>query len=137
MNPKKWRGWCANNCGKPVSKGATKYCSLKCQHEFQFQTRSKLLEAGQYPATILSNGFLRRYLIATLGERCTRCNWQERHPKTGRVPIEVEHIDGDWRNNSIANLTLLCPNCHALTLTYRGLNRGKGRAFRKGGRSNP
>jgi hypothetical protein len=32
---------------------------------------------------------------------------------------------------------LLCPNCHALTLTYRGLNRGHGRALRLGGRQNP
>ncbi|MFF5453851.1 HNH endonuclease signature motif containing protein [Streptomyces sp. NPDC012950] len=41
------------------------------------------------------------------------------------LPLEVDHIDGDWRNNRIENLRLLCPNCHATTDSYRG--RGKGR----------
>ncbi len=35
------------------------------------------------------------------------------------IPLELEHIDGDPANNSIDNLTLLCPNCHALTPTFR------------------
>lgn len=48
------------------------------------------------------------------------------------LPLEVDHIDGDWRNNRIENLRLLCPNCHSTTDSYRG--RGKGRARRaKGG----
>ncbi|MFI1835300.1 HNH endonuclease signature motif containing protein [Streptomyces olivaceoviridis] len=42
------------------------------------------------------------------------------------LPLEVDHIDGDWRNNRVDNLRFLCPNCHSTTDTYRG--RGKGRA---------
>ncbi|MFC9395202.1 HNH endonuclease signature motif containing protein [Streptomyces sp. NPDC057027] len=42
------------------------------------------------------------------------------------LPLEVDHIDGDWRNNLIENLRFLCPNCHSTTDTYRG--RGKGHA---------
>ena len=42
------------------------------------------------------------------------------------LPLEVDHIDGDWRNNRIENLRFLCPNCHSATDTYRG--RGRGRA---------
>ncbi len=49
---------------------------------------------------------------------------------TGRIPVEIEHIDGDWTNNLPSNLTLLCPNCHSLTPTYRALNRGRGRDWR-------
>jgi hypothetical protein len=41
------------------------------------------------------------------------------------LPLEVDHINGDWRNNRIENLRLLCPNCHSTTDSYRG--RGKGR----------
>jgi hypothetical protein len=36
------------------------------------------------------------------------------------LPLEVDHIDGDWRNNRIENLRLLCPNCHSTTDSYRG-----------------
>ena len=40
------------------------------------------------------------------------------------IPLELEHIDGDHTNHLISNLELLCPNCHALTSTYRGRNKG-------------
>jgi hypothetical protein len=108
----------------------------KCMQQHHFQRRVEVLEAGLYRTTNFS-GFLRRYLIRRFGESCTRCGWAQRNPITENVPIEVEHIDGDWRNNRLDNLTLLCPNCHALTPTFRGLNRGRGRAHRRGGRGNP
>jgi hypothetical protein len=41
------------------------------------------------------------------------------------IPLELHHIDGDHANNKLSNLCLLCPNCHALTPTYRGKNIGK------------
>lgn len=40
------------------------------------------------------------------------------------IPLELDHIDGNHSDNRLRNLRLLCPNCHALTPTYRG----KGRA---------
>lgn len=39
------------------------------------------------------------------------------------MPLELEHINGNRFDNRIENLTLLCPNCHALTPTYRGKNK--------------
>ena len=32
--------------------------------------------------------------------------------------LSVDHIDGDWRNDSEANLRFLCPNCHSQTWTF-------------------
>ncbi len=81
--------------------------------------------------------FLRHYLVAKYGEKCSRCGWAGRNPVTGRVTIEVEHIDGDWRNNRPENLTLLCPNCHSLTPTYKALNKGHGREARQHRRRAP
>lgn len=48
---------------------------------------------------------------------CGRYEWMGR-----RIPLELDHVDGDRSNNLLDNLRLLCPNCHALTPTYRGRN---------------
>lgn len=42
------------------------------------------------------------------------------------IPLEVHHKDGNRHNNTIENFVLLCPNCHALTDSYRGKNCRKG-----------
>jgi hypothetical protein len=44
--------------------------------------------------------------------------------KGNPIPLELEHKNGNHLDNSLDNLTLLCPNCHALTTTYRGKNKG-------------
>lgn len=41
------------------------------------------------------------------------------------IPLELDHISGDPMDNSLGNLRLLCPNCHAQTPTYRGRNIGR------------
>jgi len=55
---------------------------------------------------------------------CDNCgcdgNWQG-----GLISLELDHIDGDNTNHELSNLHYLCPNCHALTITYRGKNKGK------------
>lgn len=43
----------------------------------------------------------------------------------GRIPLELDHINGDRHDNRLENLRVLCPNCHSLKPTHRGLNRSK------------
>ena len=66
-------------------------------------------------------------LIQERGAWCERCGWAETNPFSKTIPIELEHVDGDCYNNAYQNLSLLCPNCHSLTPTFRGLNARKGR----------
>ncbi len=48
--------------------------------------------------------------------RCYKCSNTEWNDQP--IPLELEHLDGNHDNNSLSNLTLLCPNCHAQTKTY-------------------
>ncbi|MCE4945858.1 HNH endonuclease [Streptomyces albulus] len=61
-----------------------------------------------------------------VAEHCALCGiepvWQGEP-----LPLEVDHVDGDWRNNRIENLRFLCPNCHSTTDSYRGRGKGRGR----------
>ena len=41
------------------------------------------------------------------------------------IPLEVHHKDGNRSHNELDNFELLCPNCHALTDSYRGKNSRK------------
>ena len=43
----------------------------------------------------------------------------------------MNHKDGNPENNVISNVELLCRNCHGLTSTHKGKNRGSGREFRR------
>lgn len=55
------------------------------------------------------------------GLQCNRCGGIERLGQP--IPLGLEHRDGRPANNRLANLELLCPNCHAQTTTYRSKNR--------------
>lgn len=56
--------------------------------------------------------------------KCEKCGWAE-ISSDGRLPIELDHINGNSRDNRLENLQVLCPNCHSLQPTHRGRNRKK------------
>jgi hypothetical protein len=121
---------------KPIKGELNKYCSNRCQFDYQHQEYIRKWKAGlvsgnrghKFP---LLSAYLKQYLLEKYGERCCQCGWNQHHPLTGKVPLEVNHLDGDHTNNAEENLQLLCPNCHSLTVNFRNLNKGKGREYRR------
>lgn len=121
------------NCNKPLVKGQKKYCSNNCQKEFQYKQYIKQWKnnevdgkSGQFG----TSAYIKKYLMERANNKCEKCGWHELNSFTNKVPLELHHKDGDYRNNTEENLELLCPNCHSLTETYRGCNTNK--STRKG-----
>jgi Zn finger protein HypA/HybF involved in hydrogenase expression len=104
------------------------YCSNKCQGDYKTKLIFENIEKGD--KTLYVNNY-RNYLILKYGEKCMDCGWGEINPITNKVPIQLEHIDGNSENNSLENLKILCPNCHSLTPTFGALNKGNGRELRR------
>jgi len=63
----------------------------------------------------------RLFKIGVKNQKCEKCGWAEKSID-GRIPVELDHINGDGKDNRLKNLRILCPNCHSLQSTHRGLN---------------
>lgn len=112
--------WCKVN-----KKGyrATKFCSLKCDVDFRNCERFMKWYADLNMK--VSNKSLRIFLEIIHGYECSRCkikNWNNKP-----ITLEVEHKDGNSKNNHPNNVCLLCPNCHSLTPNFKTKNKGNGR----------
>lgn len=124
-------------CGKPLKRKG-KYCNNACMGKYVSETKYQK-EIEQWKAGTLVRTYntignviksIKKYLLQKYNYRCAKCGWGEINPYTGRLPLEVHHVDGNWQNNTEDNLVILCPNCHSLTPTYKALNKGNGRQSR-------
>lgn len=66
---------------------------------------------------------IKKYLVRKFTAKCWECDWINRNPFNNMWVIDLDHVDGDHANTDPKNFRLLCPNCHAMTPTYKNLNR--------------
>ena len=121
------------NCGKKTSSYMTICCSHKCAHEHKYKEYIKRWlnedENGIKGGGVSNH--IRRYLFEKYDNKCQKCSWGVVNKYTNNVPLTVHYKDGNWKNNEVGNLELICPNYHSLTKTYMAGNKGNGRAYRK------
>lgn len=119
-------------CGANKSANSSEYCR-DCYHTEQYEQYIARWLAGEESGVSGKEGTssrIRRWLMEQAGGVCERCGWSEVNPSTGKVPVQINHINGRWDDNRPENLEIICPNCHSLTPNYGGLNKGNGRRGR-------
>ena len=92
-----------------------------------------LIENSSYKTNTLRIRLIKEGIFE---KKCYGCNLIEWMGK--EIPLQLEHKNGIPNDHRIENLTILCPNCHALTDTYCGKNikikynyKKQGRIFKK------
>jgi 5-methylcytosine-specific restriction endonuclease McrA len=100
------------------TKEELKQRSLKGSKARSDTAKQRLLSSD---TKILGPDGRRKLVLLEQDYKCNKCgltDWQG-----NPISLELDHIDGNKKNNDRLNLECLCPNCHAQTPTWRGRNR--------------
>lgn len=70
---------------------------------------------------LLSFERLKKRVLIEQNNKCNHCGIETWNNKP--LILELEHKDGNNKNNLRDNLEAICPNCHSQTSTWRGKNK--------------
>lgn len=90
------------------------------EHQKKVQEANRKREWSK-PYEEMSHASVRKRLLHERKHTCEECGiGNEFNGKP--LSLELDHKDGNSKNNRIENLRILCPNCHSQTPTHRSKN---------------
>lgn len=135
-------------CPNPYNGKEQRFCSRSCSttHHYKTRTPEQLQEISDRQKksainyhknnqsipifsktsnnkTIPTYKAIKKYIFNEQNKCCNKCGLDTWLGLP--ITLELEHKDGNTRNNLRENLELLCPNCHSQTPTWKGRNRKK------------
>ena len=96
----------------------------KCQNPNKRKRKNKILNEelfandGVHKGTHIRDRIISDNLITYKCQICEITDWQDK-----KLPLQIDHINGNNTDHRLENLRFLCPNCHAQTDTYCGKNK--------------
>ena len=108
-----------------IKKGHKLFCGINCCKTYKTSAIKNNTNELFLKGEIKTRSTLRRLVIDRDGYSCSSCHntiWLNK-----QIPLWLDHTDGNASNNLPDNLRMVCLNCDALSPTFGGKNKGKGR----------
>lgn len=120
---------------KQVNSNKTKQAHSEGRHGYTYNPNSNwakgkiiisddeiFVENSTYSNELVKQRIVNQNLLEYKCSKCGIDHWQGE-----TIVLDLDHINGNNRDNRISNLRYLCPNCHSQTDTYKGRNKNTGK----------